>query len=509
MNQDRKPTGTRKITKPAKLWFSIAGIVAIILIVLSTLVFKSLDPGLNSNEKSIAVMPFTDMSPEKDQAYFADGMAEEIINALTQIPGLKVSARTSAFQFREQENDIQTIGAKLGVTTILTGSVRKSGNMLRITAQLVNVADGFHLWSETYDRQLTDVFVIQDDLSNSIVNALQVKLSGDEVKTLDTRMPTSVEAYNLYLKGRYFWNKRTEEGLQKSIEFFQQAIDLEPAYALAYAGLADAYDLLGVWQYLEPSDAFIKSKAAAQKALGIDPTIAQAHVALGDYKYRYDWDWPSAEIEFLRAIELNPNYATAHQWYSEFLSVMERHTEARAEIQKALALEPLSLIINGISIRLHKWAGQYDEAIEQGIKTLAMDPHYLPTHFFLFQFYYEKKMYDKSFIHFIGYFSIHYGLTNAESETLETLYKNSGWEGVGRFMADKLEIISKNKYVSPSEKSVFYVMMKDYSRALDYLEKGFQMRSPQMVHIGGISTFIDLRGEPRFQALLKKIGLPQ
>ncbi|TDI89602.1 MAG: hypothetical protein E2O77_09485, partial [Caldithrix sp.] len=168
-------------------------------------------------------MPFTDMSPEKDQAYFADGMAEEIINALTQIPGLKVSARTSAFQFREQENDIQTIGAKLGVTTILTGSVRKSGNTLRITAQLVNVADGFHLWSETYDRQLTDVFVIQDDLSNSIVNALQVKLSGDEVKTLDTRMPTSVEAYNLYLKGRYFWNKRTEEGLQKSIEFFQQA----------------------------------------------------------------------------------------------------------------------------------------------------------------------------------------------------------------------------------------------------------------------------------------------
>ncbi|TDI92352.1 MAG: hypothetical protein E2O77_05170 [Caldithrix sp.] len=206
---------------------------------------------------------------------------------------------------------------------------------------------------------------------------------------------------------------------------------------------------------------------------------------------------------------MNPNYATAHQWYSEFLSVMERHTEARAEIQKALALEPLSLIINGISIRLHKWAGQYDEAIEQGIKTLAMDPHYLPTHFFLFQFYYEKKMYDKSFIHFIGYFSTHYGLTNAESETLETLYKNSGWEGVGRFMADKLEIISKNKYVSPSEKSLFYVMMKDYSRALDYLEKGFQMRSPQMVHIGGISTFIDLRGEPRFQALLKKIGLPQ
>ncbi len=509
LDMDRKPAVKSKISASTKLWLGVAGIVGITFIILFAFVFNSSEPGLISNEKSIAVMPFADMSPEKDQAYFADGMAEEIINALTQIPGLKVSARTSAFQFREQENDIQTIGEKLGVTTILKGSVRKSGNTLRITVQLVNVADGFHLWSETYDRQLTDVFVIQDDLSNSIVNALQVKLSGDEVKTLDTRMPTSVEAYNFYLKGRYFWNKRTEEGLQKSIEFFQQAIDLDPTYALAYAGLADAYVILGWWQYLEPKETFTKAKSAARKAIEIDDSLAEAHAALAFSKFTYDWDWQGAEKEFKRAIALNPKYASAHQWYADWLGIMGRYDEARAEIRKALELDPLSLIINAASGLLYQYAGDDDKAIRQLNKTLEMDPNFIPAHSWLFGSYLRKGMHDKSFNHFIAAYSAFYELTSEEKDAVHTIYEDFGWDGVARFMIAKLEVRSKEKYVSPADLSMYYVLLGDHEQALDYLEKAYQIRSSRMAYLGVMPEFEALHSEPRFQALLKKVGLPQ
>ncbi|MFQ5752015.1 MAG: protein kinase [bacterium] len=281
-SRSRGPRSARIRFKPTPTQLSIViGTIAVILLVfLATFLFNNSESNFVASEKSIAVLAFKDMSPAKDQEYFCDGMAEEIINALAQIPSLKVSARTSAFQFKERESDIQTIGKKLGVATVLKGNVRKSGNKLRVTAQLINVADGFYLWSQTYERKLADVFAIQDDLSRSIVEALQVKLSRDAKKLVNTRMPTNVEAYNLYLKGRYFWNRRTEQGLQKSIEFFQQAIDLEPTYALAYAGLADAYNMLGSWQYLEPHEARLKSRVAAHKALEIDETLAEAHAAL-------------------------------------------------------------------------------------------------------------------------------------------------------------------------------------------------------------------------------------
>jgi len=459
--------------------------------------------------KSIAVLPFTDMSPSKDQEYFGDGMAEAIINALVGIPGLKVSARTSAFQFKGGESDIPTIGEKLGVATVLEGSVAKSGNKLRITAQLINVADGFHLWSDTYDRELTDIFAIQDELSRSIVAALQVKLSGDGTKTPTKRKSTSVEAYTLYLRGRYFWNRRTEAGLNTSIGYFQQAIDYDPTYALAYAGLADAYNMLGAWQYLEPSEAYPKGRTAAQKALEIDETLAEAHASLANYKFRFDWDWAGAEADFGRAIELNPNYASAHHWYAVFLSVMGRHGEARTEIDKALELDPLSLIINGISGLIYQWAGKYDQAFKQHQKTVEIAPEFIPTRFFLFQLYLRKGMLDEAFTHFMGYYPAHYNLTTADKETLKTRYKNSGWSGVARFMINMLEVRSTEKYVSPTNLSVFYIMLKDHARALDYLEKAYQIRTAQMVVIGVLGVFDALHKEPRFQALLKKIGLPE
>lgn len=509
LDENRKTTKRRYPLKSRNLWINVASIIAVILIIYFAFILKSPDSKLITDEKSIAVMPFADLSPEKDQAYFADGMAEEIINALTQIPGLKVSARTSAFQFRDQETDIQTIGEKLGVGTILKGSVRKSGSTLRITAQLVNVADGFHLWSESYDRQLTDIFAIQDDLSRSIVSALQVKLSGDETKSLDSRMPANVEAYNLYLKGRYFWNRRSEEALLESIDFFNQAIELDSTYTLAYTGLADSYNMLGAWQLLEPNDTFAKAKAAALQALELDNMNSDGHIALASTKYWYEWDWPGVEKEFKLGLALNPNNASAQMWYAQYLAIHGRHDEARVEIDIALELEPLSLIVNAVSGYLHQLAGQNEKAIEQGLKTLAMDPHFVPTHYFLFQVYLETEKHDKAFIHFIKHYSSHFSLTKTDVEILEKLFKDSGWQGVGGFMIDKLEVMSNEKYVSQLEVSIFHTMIKDYSRALDYLEKGFQLRNSHMAHIGGMATFIDLRGEPRFQAVLKKMGLPQ
>ena len=495
-------------TKKWPILLSGFAVIALLTIV-TTFLFNSSKSGSNDIGKSIAVLSFTDMSPEKDQEYFCDGMAEAIINALVGIPGLKVSARTSAFQFKGGESDIQTIGEKLGVATVLEGSVAKSGNKLRITAQLINVADGFHLWSDTYDRELTDIFAIQDDLSRSIVAALQVKLSGDDTKALTKRKPTNVEAYNLYLKGRYFWNRRTEAGLNTSIDYFQQAIDLDPTYALAYAGLADAYNILGVWQYLEPSEAFIKGRAVAQKALEIDETLAEAHVVLAESQFYYDWNWSGAETEFRRAIELNPNYASAHQWYTDWLGIMGRYDEARAEIRKALELDPLSLIINAASGLLYQRAGDDDKAIRQLNKTLEMDPNFIPAHSWLFGSYLRKGMHDKSFNHFIAAYSAFYELTSEAKDTVHTIYEDFGWDGVARFMIAKLEVRSKEKYVSPADLSMYYVLLGDHEQALDYLEKAYQIRSSRMAYLGVMPEFEALHSEPRFQVLLKKVGLPQ
>ncbi len=481
-------------------------IIAVLLTIVAAFVFNHSESDPVAIEKSIAVLAFTDMSPRKDQEYFCDGMAEEVMNALAQIPGLKVSARTSAFQFKGRENDIQTIGEKLGVGTVLEGSVRKSGSKLRVTAQLINVADGFHIWSHTYERELTDVFTIQDDLSRSIVQALEVELSGYETKTLTKRKPTNVEAYNLYLKGRYFWNRRTEEGLKKSIDYFHQVIDLEPTYALAYAGLADAYTMLGNWQYLEPKEAYPKAKAAAEKAVEIDDLLAEAHTALAISKFEYDWDWHGAESESRRAIGLNPNYATAHHWYAFFLAIRGRHDEARAEIEKALQLDPLSLIINAVSGRLYQWAQQDDKAITQCRKTLEMDSEFIPAHDYIFGSYFRKGMVDESFKHFLVAYSAYYDLTSKEKETLQTSYKESGWNGAAHFMIAKHKIISKEKYVSPIFMSIFHAILKDHDQALAYLKKAYEIGSPIMIRIKS-PEFEALHSKLRFQAFLKKVGL--
>jgi TolB-like protein len=347
-------------------------------------------------KNSIAVLPFVDLSPEKDQEYFCDGMAEELINALTKIERLQVASRTSSFQFKDKGHDIHDIGKKLKVKTVLEGSLRKAGKRLRITAQLVNVDDGYHIWSEKYDREMEDIFAIQDEISLAIIDKLKLKLLKEEKAKLIKRYTDNLEAYDLYLKGRYFWNRRYEGGLQKGLEYFNQTIKKDPSYAPAYAGIADSLSILGLFAWLPPKEAFPKAKATALKAIEIDDMLAEAYTSLGWITMLYEWDWTTAEKALKRALEIDPDYAIGQLWYALYFGYLGRLEEATAEIIKALRLEPLSLLINVNLGCILYFKRLYDEAIEQCLKTLEMDPNYLLSYWFLGAGYIGKKMWKEA-----------------------------------------------------------------------------------------------------------------
>lgn len=331
---------------------------------------------------SFAVLAFTDLSPERDQDYFCEGLAEELINALTQIEQLRVVARTSAFSFRGEEHDPLEIGRRLKVEAILKGSVRKAQNRLRITAQLMDGGDGSNLWSKRFDREMDYVVAIQDEITSAIVDLLKVELLGDEKAAMVRPQTVDVEAYHLYLKGRHLWNKRTPAELGNSLRFFRQAIDRDPSYAPAYAGLAGSYTVLSYYSALAPRDAFPKAKAAA-KALEIDDSLAQAHSSLAFVQVLYDWDWQGAERGFRRTFELDPGYATAHHWYAEFLAWRGHCEEAVAEARKALEIDPLSLIINTLVGWVDYYTRRNDRAIVRLRKTLELEPSFAPANFWL------------------------------------------------------------------------------------------------------------------------------
>ncbi len=346
--------------------------------------------------RSIAVLPFDNMSADPEAEYFADGMTEEIINALTKVPALQVASRTSSFVFKDKSQNIREIGRELNVGNVLEGSVRKAGNRIRLTAQLINVDDGYHLWSERYDREMTDVFAVQDDIARSIVDALKVELGGVEETPLVTPQTENVEAYSLYLKGRYFWNKRNEEDVKRGIEHFDQAIRLDPGYVLAHVGIADSYNILGFYDLLPPREAFPHAKAAAATALELDGTFAEAHTSLGYVKFYHDWDRVEAERLFKRAIELNPTYAVARQFYANLLDQCGRPDEAIAQWRRAQELDPLALIISaGIGWHFY-FAGDFDQAIPQLQQTLEMDDTFVPGNLWLGLAYQQKAMYEES-----------------------------------------------------------------------------------------------------------------
>jgi serine/threonine protein kinase/Flp pilus assembly protein TadD len=460
----------------------------------------------NKAQTSVAVLPFVNLSADKEQEYFCDGIAEEIINALTHVEGLRIVARTSAFAFKGKSEDVREIGRRLDVKAVLEGSVRKAGNRLRITVQLVDVADGYHIWSERYDREMEDVFAIQDEISLAVVEKLKVRLLGEEKAAIVKRSTENLEAYSLYLKGRYHWNKRALDGVRKSIELFEQAIEKDPNYALAYAGLADGYNILGGFGVSPPSDCFPKADAAALKALGLDSALAEAHTSLAYVYANYKWNWAGAEREYRRAIELNPGYATARQWYALYLSAMGRHDEAFEQVKLALELDPLSLIINLARARVLDYARRYEEAIEQCHRVLEMDQNFAAAHYSLGSVYLRLKRYKEGMNElrwgselfagnpmFAGILGYTYALMGKRAEALKIL--------------DDLKNMSRKQYVPAFMIASVYIGLDDKDQAFEWLEKAFQERDPDLILLKVEPLYDGLRSDPPFVALLKKMEL--
>jgi serine/threonine protein kinase/Tfp pilus assembly protein PilF len=458
-------------------------------------------------KKSIAVLPFADMSPQKDQEYFCDGISEELINALNKVEGLQVASRTSAFQFKGKGYNIREIGEELKVQTVLEGSVRKAGNKLRIAAQLIDVSNGYHLWSEKYDRDLDDVFAIQDEISLAIVDKLKVRLLGKEKAALTKRYTKDLDVFNLYLKGIYFWNKRYEGRMKKALECFQQAIEKDPAYTLAYTGIADCYNILGFFNYIQPNKAFPIAKATAEKALEIDENIAEAHNSLAWSIFYYDWDWSAAEREYKRAIELNPNYATAHSWYSIYLGAMGRHEESITEAKKSQELDPFSLIINVVASWICYLARRHDKAIEEVKKALELDPNFIIAIYQLGLIYSAKAMHKEAVMQFQKAVDLSGGEESLVLGLLGYGYARSGNRAESQKVLDKLFKLSKHKYVAPVMIAIIYGELGQKDKAFEWLKKAYKEHDNWMILLKVDPFFDSLRSDPRFKALLKKMKL--
>ena len=471
----------------------------------------TLDWTEDETKPTIAVLAFTDMSPQKDQEYLCDGMAEEIINALTKLRCIRVASRTSAFHFKGRSEDIRKIGAQLKVRTILEGSVRKAGDRLRVTTVLTSVSEGYQIWSERYDRPAKDVFDIQDEIAQAVVDKLKVKLVEEPGRKAGSRYTEYLEAYHLYLKGRYYWNKRTGEGLRKAIEYFNQALEQDPNYAPAYAGLADVFVVLVAFWGFSAQEGMPKAKAAAVKALEIDETLAEAHASLGAVKALYDWDWPGSQREFLRAIELNPGYATAHYWYASLcLQPMGRSEESVAEMCRALECDPLSLIINASYGMILNSVRQYDRAIEQCRKTLELEPAFYYAHWVLGAVYLEKGMPQEAIeaterakalaasstyaLHIIGQLGRAYAEAGRREEACKLL--------------KELEELSAHGYASAYHQATICIGLRELDRAVGLLERAAEERYAWLIWLR-FPIYDELWSNPRFIALIKKIGLEE
>jgi len=457
---------------------------------------------------SLAVLPLESLSSDASQEYFADGMTDELISDLGQISALRVISRTSVMAYKHARKPLPQIAHELNVDAVIEGTVLRSGDQVRITAQLIEASSDKHLWSQSYEGELRDTLALQNQVARAIADQIRIKLNPQEQAALKSARVVNPEAYESYLKGRYFWNKRTVEGLKVALAYFNQAIEEDPRYAQAFSGLADTYALLGDWQYavMTPKEALPKAKAAAIKALELDGALGEAHNSLAFCLDGFDWDFNSAGKEFRRAIELNPGYATAHHWYAWHLSLLGRYEEAIAEMRKAENLDPLSLIINADLAELLVLAHFYDESIRQSSKTIEMDPNFALAHIQLAQAYLQKHMNDEA----VAELQIATQLSAGSPTVMANLaraYAASGKGSEAMKLLSDLKKRSNSIYSHGSEIAVIYAALGDRDQAMNWLEKGYQERfNPGVLLRPG---FDPLRSDPRFQDLVRRIGLPR
>lgn len=450
--------------------------------------------------RSIAVLPFTDLSATKEYEYLCDGISETLIDALTHIDRLWVPARTSAFYFKGKTRDLQDIGRKLGVDTVLEGSVQVAGDDLRITARIGDVRDGRQLWSEIFDRKMADLFAIQDDIARKIVGALNIDVLRDT--EVPRRYTQNLASYDLYMKGIYFYNKRGRDNLEKALGFFRSAIAEDPRYALAHAWIAETYTVIGSWGFLTPREAFSSAREAALKALEMDDTLAGAHSALADVAYLFDWEWDKAEAEFRRALALDPRYAVGHSSYAQFLACQGRFNEALEEHGRARQLDPLSLMVRSTTANTMIWMGQYAQAVDELNQILEMDPGYGPAREYLHQAHLQRLLAEGSYEEALGECR-----RVADSLGLGVTYARLGRTDEARKIAGEYVSRSQDDPNNAYSAAILMFSLAETERGFELLEKAREYRSRRMVYLKTSSYFDGVRQDPRFQALLRNIGL--
>jgi TolB-like protein/Tfp pilus assembly protein PilF len=456
--------------------------------------------------RSIAVLPLANLSGDPEQEFFVDGMTEALITELSKVSALKVISRTSALRYKGTQKTIKVVANELGVDGVVEGSVLRVGDRVRITAQLIHAETDTHLWAESYERELRDVLGLHGEVARAIANEIKVRLTPQEEESLSRSRPVNPRAHEAYLQGRYHWNKRSEAGLNEALSHFQRAVEIDPLYALGYAGMADCYNLLPFYGLASPKEAYPKARAAALKALELDNSLAEPHATLGDFLV-YEWDWPGAEREYRKAIELNAGYATGHHWYANFLGMQGRLQEQMTEIRRALELDPLSLRINADLGWAFHFAGRYEEAIEQYHRTLNLNADFVPALSLLGRGLVANRAYDDA----AAAFEKAVLLSERNPEYLAELahvYALVGKRTQALRLLDEIKAQRRRRYVSPGALALVYTGLGERELALESLEQALEERSAALSFLSAERRFDPLRSHPRFQELYRRMNLP-
>ena len=496
--------GTRVKPKTAKSTLILAGVAAVIVVAAALLYFGVLAP--KSEIKSMAVLPFVNATGDPNTEYLSDGFTESLINTLSKLPGIRMMSRSSVFRFKGKDIDPQKAGEELGVDAVLTGRILQRANELSISVELLNAHDNSHIWGDQFNRGLSDIVALQTEISQKISDELKITLTGDQRSQLSKPSTGNSAAYQQYLKGRFYLNKRSKEGFERAIQYFRQAIDQDPSYAYAYAGLSDTYGLMGAYFILPPNEAVEKARASAQKALALDGSLGEPHVMLATLAENRR-EWSTVEPEYKRALELSPNYATGHQWYGEFLCAAGRPEAGVAEVKKAQELDPLAPIIYCSLGQIYTYLRRTEDAVQQFNKSLELDPDFTRGHAGLAWAYLQKKSYEDA----IREAQKAIATSDSGLEYVATLAyvrgmagQNAEAEGILKHLLG----LSKVQFVSPSLIGVVYIAVGDKEQALLWLNRAIDSYDPAMEYINEDPMFDPLRGDPRFAALVKKVGLP-
>lgn len=496
---------TRGTGRKLDRWIMAILSLAVVLLLVDKLVHRGNNAGGALPQKSIAVLPFDNLSSDKENSYFTEGVQDEILTRLAKVADLKVISRTSTQRFKSSPNDLPQIARQLGVMHILEGSVQKSGDAVRVNVQLINAVTDAHLWAESYDRKLTDIFTVESEIARNIADTLQARLTGSEQHAMAAQPTQNAEAYQLYLKGRYFWNKRTGPDLRKAVDYFKQAIEKDPKYALAYVGLADAYGLLSGYGAAPPQESYPPAKAAAKRALELDDSLGEAHASLAHVLCLYNFDFASSAKEFERAIALNPNYATAHQWFGySSLLVTGQFARAITEGKRAVELDPLSLVINTDLADAYFHQRHYEEALEQVRRTLEIDPRFYYARWSLGKILELKGQLPEALAEYRKAAELDddpyvLGLVAQASAKL-------GRRDEALKILQQMEQLAASRYVADYSFALVYQGLGEKEKAIEYLERAYRNRAGGDIAFIKVDPMLDpLRGDPRFEALAEKI----